>query len=78
MNIKNDPEFLAELDKAYRYAAPYVARTRFAIAYLQRPELQWSNGHILDTATGEIVLHVQSGFVISELQSKGCVKCATN
>ena len=70
MNIKNDPELLAELDQAYRYAAPYH-RARFAIAYLSRPELQWSNGHILDTATGEIILHVQSNFVIPELQSKG-------
>jgi hypothetical protein len=71
MNIKNDPEFLSELDKAYQYAAPFVQHTRFAIAYLQRPELQWSNGHVLDSATGELILHVQSGHVIPELQSKG-------
>lgn len=71
MNIKDDKKLLSELNKAYRYAAPFVQHTRFTIAYLQRPELQWSNGHILDSATGELILHVQSGYVIPELQSKG-------
>jgi hypothetical protein len=70
MDIKNDPEFLSELDKAYRYAAPYI-HARFAIAYLQRPELIWSNVYVYDPTTGEMVIHAHYGIVTPELQSKG-------
>lgn len=64
-----DKELFKEICKAYQLAAPYIARTRFAIAYFNR-RLQWSDGHVIDPETGELVIHVFSGYIMPELRGK--------
>ena len=66
-----DTELMEELHRAYEYAAPFTAHTRFAIAYLSRPELMWSvrGDWVFDRITGEIALDADTYQILPDLEA---------